>query len=130
MNESRNKGIRENELLAIAQPKNNMDKMVDANGNHFQLYIDYISQFIIKLEGCKISQIKPYRTIGYDFYENQSKNLYGLSWKTAKQENLDHCSDQTVCPENEKKRQSVCAQVSVHFIFSSKSHAATLKYYL
>ena len=122
VNESRNEGIKEKELLAIASPTNNMDKMIDANGNHFQLYSDYINQFIIKLEGCKTSQIKPYRTIGYDFYENQTRNLYGLSWKTAKQENLEHCSDQTVCPENEKMRQSVCAQVSVgiHFIFSVK----------
>ena len=122
VNESRNEGIKEKELLAIASPTNNMDKMIDANGNHFQLYSDYINQFIIKLEGCKTSQIKPYRTIGYDFYENQTRNLFGLSWKTAKQENLEHCSDQTVCPENEKMRQSVCAQVSVgiHFIFSVK----------
>ena len=122
VNESRNKGIQEKELLAIASPTNNMDKIVDPNGNHFQLYFDFVSQFIIRLEGCKTSQIKPYRTIGYDFYENQSRNLYGLSWKTAKQENLEHCSDQTVCPEDEKMRQSVCAQVSfrIHFIFFVK----------
>ena len=113
VNKSRNKGIQEKELLAIASPINNMDKIIDSDGNHFQLYSDYISQFILKLAGCKTSQIKPYRTIGYDFYENQSRNLYGLSWKTAKQENLQRCSDQTVCPENEKKRQSVCAQVGV-----------------
>ena len=119
VNESRNKGIQEKELLVIASDKNRDKMKDDTNGNHFQLYFDFISQFIIKLEGCKTSQIKPYRTIGYDFYENQSRNLYGLSWKTAKQENLDHCSDQTVCPENEKMRQPVCAQVGVrnHFIF-------------
>ena len=127
MNKSRNTGIQEKELIAIASPTNNMDKMIDPYGNHFQLYLDFVSQFIIKLEGCKISQIKPYRTIRSDFYENKSRRINGLSWKTAKQENLEDCSDQTICPENEEKRQSVCAQVGIriHFIFLSKSHAAT-----
>ena len=118
--ESRNEGIQERELLVIAKD-GKLDKMTDDDGNHFQLYADYISQFILKLDGCKTSQIKPYRIIGNDFYQNQSKELYGLSWETAKQENLAHCSDQTVCPEYEKTRQPVCAQVGVRINFTALS---------
>ena len=53
-------GIHEDEIEAIASKPSNMGLM-----ENFQTYEDYISQFILRHDGCKTRQIRPFRAIDF-----------------------------------------------------------------